>query len=671
GYRWFALMNFYWWLGSQEYLGYKSITETQNQYENALKNARQMGDFYMMQKFLLSLLLKSHTVKQEKKTYAYLKELLEISTLPNLSLRQKFRGFDKIIQILATGSHIGLSRAVMRESVALAKAQTDPAFAIGAEINAGIFNTQTQNFEDAEKWFLKARQDAESLPEETDRTANLTKIFLNLGNLEGRRNNYNQAAVYYDEALELSKKNGKSPLLYEIKKSRLFNFQAAGKEDQTEPEIPSVIELAENYRKQITTEDDRNTFFDNEQSVYDLAIEHEMRGNNFERAYNYTEASSSRSLLDWLVKGTEDDFKNPAAPLDINQIREAMPPEVQILQFRVLDKKVLIWLISKEKAVSFSSEIDANELKTKTEKYLKLIETNDPQNEDAVTTLSREFYNLLIAPARLFLDESKQICIVPNKILFRLPFQSLTAPDGKFFLEEFTFFYSPSASVFISDTQNASVKAEIKEEKLLSIDNPVFDRERFPKLDVLRETEAQEIRRNYPKSEVLSERAATKNAFLTLYKNFEVIHFAGHYIVEADSPLLSKLVMAKSGEKAEDSVLTNRELRGERLPQTKLVVLSACQTGIEGYYNSEGLIGLARTFLAAGVPLVVASAWEVESEATSALMKKFHYYRRGKSLSTTQALRQAQLDMIRTPDKRFQSAYFWAAFAVFGGYADY
>jgi CHAT domain-containing protein/cytochrome c-type biogenesis protein CcmH/NrfG len=672
-YRWFALMNYYWWLGSQEHLGYKTITETRNEYENALQNARNMGDFYMMQKFLGSLLLKSSDFKQEKKTFSYLHQLLEISTEPNLSVRQKFRGFDKIIKILSTSPYGSFSNAVMSEIVSLAKTQTDPSFVIGYEINAGIVNTQVGNFEEAERWFFKARQEAENLPKESVRTASLTKVFLNLGHLEKKRKNLRQAADYYDNSLELSEKSSNLSLLYEIRKSRLLTSRALENDEEIERGIPSLIKLAEDYRKQITAEQERNSFFDNEQPVYDIAIEHEMRRERFEQAYEYAEDSSSRSLLDSMAKDAENNFSEPAMPLNLSQIRENMPPEVQILQFRVLENKVLIWLISKEKSLPFSSVIGSDELEEKVKNYLELIRANKPENKEAIAALSREFYSLLIEPALPFLDKSKQICLIPNKSLFRLPFSSFISPDEKYFLEEFTFFYSPSASVFIQCTKNAKIKAEIKEEKLLSVGNPAFDRRQFPDLEDLPEskTEALEIRKNYNKSEALIDREATKNSFLSLYKNFEIIHFAGHYIVEPDSPLLSKLIMAKNGENTNDGFLTNMELRDKNLPQTKLVVLSACQTGVEGAYNSEGLSGISRTFLASGVPLVVASAWQVESEATSTLMKKFHYYRQKKSFSTSQALRQSQLDMLKSADGRFQSIYFWAAFSVSGAYAEF
>jgi CHAT domain-containing protein len=164
---------------------------------------------------------------------------------------------------------------------------------------------------------------------------------------------------------------------------------------------------------------------------------------------------------------------------------------------------------------------------------------------------------------------------------------------------------------------------------------------------------------------------ATKTVILQSLGNTEILHIAGHYAVKRGSPLLSSLLLAKTGKEPKDGVLTNAELLREKLSRTKLVVLSACQTGVERYYNGEGFSGLSRTFLAIGAPLVVASQWQVESEATAELMRKFHFYRRQEKLSTTAALRRAQLEMLEASDKRFRHPYFWAAFAVFGGHASF
>jgi CHAT domain-containing protein len=103
----------------------------------------------------------------------------------------------------------------------------------------------------------------------------------------------------------------------------------------------------------------------------------------------------------------------------------------------------------------------------------------------------------------------------------------------------------------------------------------------------------------------------------------------------------------------------------------RLAVLAGCKTGVEDYVNGEGPIGLARPFKAAGVPLVVASLWPVDSLATTELMIEFHRLRRQKHYSSAEALRAAQLQMLRQGKPNHRSPYYWASFSLTGGYSDY
>ena len=75
-------------------------------------------------------------------------------------------------------------------------------------------------------------------------------------------------------------------------------------------------------------------------------------------------------------------------------------------------------------------------------------------------------------------------------------------------------------------------------------------------------------------------------------------------------------------------------------------MLSACETGFEQYNKSEGAIGIARTLLALGAPVVVASQWKVDSEPTKDLMIAFHRNRKEKGLTSAESLRQAQLEVL-------------------------
>jgi CHAT domain-containing protein len=81
------------------------------------------------------------------------------------------------------------------------------------------------------------------------------------------------------------------------------------------------------------------------------------------------------------------------------------------------------------------------------------------------------------------------------------------------------------------------------------------------------------------------------------------------------------------------------------------------------------MVGVARTFLATGVPLVIASQWSVDSEASGKLMVNFHRFRKTDHLSTAEALRHAQLEMLR--DEKYRQPYYWAAFSAIGGYMEF
>jgi CHAT domain-containing protein len=138
--------------------------------------------------------------------------------------------------------------------------------------------------------------------------------------------------------------------------------------------------------------------------------------------------------------------------------------------------------------------------------------------------------------------------------------------------------------------------------------------------------------------------------------------------------MLSLLPLAaerQSTSKENDGVLQTFEFYKMNLSRPRLVVLSACQTGIEQNYKGEGAVGLARPFEAAGIPLVVASLWPVESYPTKELMVAFHRHRKSDRQSTAQALRQAQLDMIQSGSPEFRKPYHWAAYTVVGGHANF
>jgi CHAT domain-containing protein len=253
-----------------------------------------------------------------------------------------------------------------------------------------------------------------------------------------------------------------------------------------------------------------------------------------------------------------------------------------------------------------------------------------------------------------------------------LPFAALVAPgSGHYLVQDYTLLFAPSASVMVHCSQTAAERRHLaRAERVLSVGNPTFDRAAYPQLADLpaAEVEAKRVAQIYGGEPALTEARAQKAIFTERITQADVIHFAGHYLVDEHSPVHSRLLLAKN---VNGDALTAAEVFDKPLPQVRLVVLSACETELESYDNGEGMIGMARTFLAAGAPLVVASQWPVNSDATAYLMIRFHELRRNEGVSTSLALRRAQQEMLTGSDVRLRNPYYWAAFLPVGGHAEY
>ncbi|MBY0228731.1 MAG: CHAT domain-containing protein, partial [Gemmataceae bacterium] len=205
------------------------------------------------------------------------------------------------------------------------------------------------------------------------------------------------------------------------------------------------------------------------------------------------------------------------------------------------------------------------------------------------------------------------------------------------------------------------------------------------------------------KPTALGRDAATKQAFWDGAPGKGFIHLATHgffapsELRSALSPLdepsrrttfthpgmLSGIALAganrepKAGE--DDGILTAAELAGLDLSAARLVVLSACETGLGDTAGGEGVLGLQRALHVAGARSAVTSLWKVPDAATQALMEEFYANLWTRKLPPLESLRQAQLALLRRYDpvegkmgaparKGTLSPYQWAAFSVSGAW---
>ena len=146
---------------------------------------------------------------------------------------------------------------------------------------------------------------------------------------------------------------------------------------------------------------------------------------------------------------------------------------------------------------------------------------------------------------------------------------------------------------------------------------------------------------------------------------YRVVHFATHGIADSRNPELSGLVLSlvDANGRPQEGFLGLSDVYELDLA-ADLVVLSGCQTALGKEVRGEGVMGLTRGFLYAGVPRVVASLWKVQDRTTAELMTRFYRAMWKDQKSPAAALREAQQSLRREP--RYRDPYSWAGFILQG-----
>jgi CHAT domain-containing protein len=655
----------YYWLGDTDY-SRSSLSQTSRNYKTALRLAEAGGNTFEVEHAREALTSYYSDLGELEPALSYASEMLNVEYTYYRNPRQAWRDEGTLadlalkLSLPATSLDFALERLGLAGEIAPDKSLTTWSLrnVVNASEARGDYEGALRYAGESVRLALKEGDKPENM-----RTA--AALSLSLADLKRRARDCAGALDDYDRALELY---GRLPELsvnsYQIHKGRLLCFRQLGRRADFASEMSAVLKLSEEYRATIREDSSRQAFFANEQDVFDAAAADALASHDARPAFAFVEQSRARSLLEFVesdksIAEVEADFASVARPLTPEEIQAGLPEQVQLVQYALLPDRLAVWVVSRERFDYVERPIAATELEKRVEEYRASVLSKS--SGEAVTRAARELYALLIPPG---LVGGRQLCIVPDKSLHRLPFASLVSPSGKYLLEEFALSYAPSASVLVLATASARRKERAADETALSIGDPDFDRDENPNLSSLRAAadEARTVAGLYPNSHALFGGDATKEAFLRGFTVASVIHFAGHFIANRQSPANSKLLFAGGD-------LRSSELGAYKLPFAKLVVLSACETGVERYDRSEGAIGVARTFLALGAPVVVASQWKVDSEPTKDLMVSFHRNRKGLGLTSAESLRRAQLEMLGRVGTK--EPFYWAAFSLFGGYANY
>jgi CHAT domain-containing protein/tetratricopeptide (TPR) repeat protein len=686
----------YAWLLSQCLYREASIRLTRNEHSaaidcahQALKLSEQIEDGTGILKILILLADEYQALNNEKQSLSFLQRGLTLARNGSGEPDQTWGVFTAIaFNLNSLGLH-DAALAYQKEALELALSMNRPLIISRSYDYLALTYGSLKLYDEALKYIGFAAEAEPRLSHEPSGVEMIANSSLHAGDIFRQMGSFNKAVESYDRSIRLYDELKSPYFACSAHKGKLLSFIATGDDAATEEEFRIVFGLFDDYRLKLMDESQRNTFFDIEQSIYDLATGFsQSKKHDARRAFDYSESSHGRTLLDAIRQGakasdrpdgTDLRMRSASSPLTSLEIQQRMPEQAQIIQYAVLENRLLIWVVSRSDIQMVEVTVGSRDLGENVREYVRRIsnpstDTNAEPDRDA-----KHLYDLLIKPVEPRLDKTKLLCIVPDKILHYLPFDALISSiTDKFMVEDFRLESSPSSSIFVDCSERARQRSKRIEERLLSVGDPSFDQSAFPFLQRLAsaDREARTVKEYYKSSRLLRGKEASEAVVKTEIAKANVAHFALHYVVDERSSMLSGLVLAagKPGTgrgKVEDGVWQIREIYELSLPQTRLVVLSACQTGIEQQFRGEGPISAARPFIAIGVPIVVATLWPVDSDSTEKLMASFHRHRTKDRFATAAALRQAQLELLHGEDQRYRRPYYWAAFTAIGGYTEF
>ncbi len=293
--------------------------------------------------------------------------------------------------------------------------------------------------------------------------------------------------------------------------------------------------------------------------------------------------------------------------------------------------------------------------------------------EQAYIQTSRDLYKLLIPkgiPSKvtgLVLLPSGRMSIIPFEALLTQTIKTPNTPFNKlpYLVKKFGVRYEFSAGLLIQKKNNPTA-ASITSAKLLA---PISFPEGANLNDLpgtKQEVDAIEalFKTKSIRCEVLTNTLASETAIKDEeLKNYSLVHFATHGIVDEENPDLSRIFLQNDSQ-AEDGNLYSGEIYNLHL-NANLVTLSACQTGLGKISKGEGVIGLSRALVYAGAKNIIVSFWSVADESTSELMTGFYQtLLQGNNTSFSEGLREAKLDLIAK--EKYAAPYYWAPFILIG-----
>jgi CHAT domain-containing protein/tetratricopeptide (TPR) repeat protein len=517
----------------------------------------------------------------------------------------------------------------------------------------------------------------------------------NLGNAYFDLGDYPKAIGFHQQRLKIAReikdRNGEGQLLNNLG----FALYKQGNLKLAESTLFEGIKVYESLRGRGLKDNEKVSISDRQGSIYRTLQQVLIAQDKTDAALEIAERGRGRAFVELLAGKISPNSQQSPTPPTIAEIQKiAKTQNATLVQYSIIydgfkvkgkqqykQSELYIWVIKPTGEVIFRKS-DLKPLWQKQNTDLEdLIRTtrNDSIGVGYRGPLGGESYiasnqsqpkylqklhKLLIEPIADLLPriESDRVVFIPQDSLFLLPFPALQDKEGKYLIEKHTILTVPSIQVLDLTHQQ---RQRVSGNGALVVGNPTM-----PSFGKIGETPKQLPSLPYSETEVkaiaplldttaIIGAAATKAAIAQKMVKAQIIHLATHGLLDDVKGLgvPGAIALAPSGQ--DDGLLRADEILDLKL-NAELVVLSACDTG-RGKITGDGVIGLSRSLISAGVPSVIVSLWSVPDNSTSELMTEFY-----KNLQQKQDKAMALRNAMLTTMKQHPSPKYWAAFTLIG-----
>jgi tetratricopeptide (TPR) repeat protein len=450
-----------------------------------------------------------------------------------------------------------------------------------------------------------------------------------------------RAVALLSAAIAFEKSAARPIVLPELYLARGRAENQSGASDAAAADFEAGVVELERERRHVLEAQLRPGIFDDAADLFDEAILLELRsGAAPDRILQWIERGRARTLREQMGEGGA-----PVAVVSrIADVQRALAADSALIELASLPDRLFAIVIRRNTFALRTLPADRESL---TRAARHAVETG---------TLDIPLLDVL----RSDVEGVKSLTFVTDSALQGLPLAALPiGTPARPAIEQYVIAVCPSASIFVSSVHRQTTAGRAPPHDAVIFADPMVPADEYGDLAPLdaAETEAAHIASMYRQADLLVGPAATSRAFRDLAPRRAIVQFSGHAVANQREPWNSAIVCAASPGAL--GGLTSGEIARMRFTSTQTVVLAACSTMTGRNARVEGVPSLARAFIAAGVPEVIGTLWDIDDREAALVTIRLHQ-QLAMGVPAAEALRFAQLHAIRTGVPRSV----WAAFAV-------